>query len=68
MLSPVEAAALLGVSPSAASHDVESAYLARLNVVPASDVETRDRLTAARDALVAAARWQAPGVPGAPLG
>jgi len=68
MLSPVEAAALLGVSPSAASHDVESAYLARLNVVPASDVETRDRLTAARDALVAAARWQAPGAPGAPLG
>ncbi|MFK3668543.1 hypothetical protein ACI2IX_00115 [Leifsonia aquatica] len=68
MLSPVEAAALLGVSPSAASHDVESAYLARLHVVPASDVETRDRLTAARDALVAAARWQAPGVPGAPLG
>ncbi|MFJ3394346.1 hypothetical protein [Leifsonia aquatica] len=60
MLSPVEAAALLGVSPSAASHDVESAYLARLHVVPASDVETRDRLTAARDALVAAARWQAP--------
>lgn len=66
MLSPVEAAALLGVSPSAASHDVESAYLARLNVVPASDVETRDRLTAARDALVAAARWQAPGVSGVP--
>lgn len=68
MLSPVEAAALLGVSPSAASPDVESAYLARLNAVPDADVETRDRLTAARDALVAASRWQAPGVPGAPLG
>lgn len=61
MLSPVEAATVLGVAPSAPIPDVESAYAARLSAVPMTDTTTRDLLTAARDALVAAARWQAPG-------
>jgi len=58
-VSPNEAAALLGVSPSATPDDVQRAYVARLADVD-SDVPRRDELTAARDALLAAAAWQAP--------
>ena len=58
-MSPNEAAALLGVSPSATPDDVQRAYVARLAEAD-SDVPRRDALTAARDALLAASAWQAP--------
>ena len=58
-MSPNEAAAVLGVSPSATRDDVERAYAARL-ADAGPDVQHRDALTAARDALLAASAWQAP--------
>jgi len=57
-VSPNEAAAVLGVSPSATRDDVERAYAARL-ADAGPDVQRRDALTAARDALLAASAWHA---------
>ncbi|WP_431219676.1 hypothetical protein [Leifsonia xyli] len=56
-MSPNEAAALLGVSPGAESGEVQRAYELRLEEAGA-DVQRRDALTAARDALLAASAWQ----------
>lgn len=58
-MSPSEAAELLGVSPAASPAEVERAYEARLSGAGA-DVQRRDALTAARDALLAASAWHAP--------
>ncbi|MGO4594596.1 hypothetical protein AB4Z18_12320 [Leifsonia sp. 2TAF2] len=61
-MGPNEAAELLGVSPSATRDEVQHAYDARLADAGVDD-QRRDALTAARDALLAASAWQAPGAP-----
>lgn len=62
-MSPNEAAGLLGVSPTAAPDEVQRAYVARL-AEAGPDVQRRDALTAARDALIAASPWHAPAQAG----
>lgn len=61
-MSPIEAAGVLGVSPSATRDEVLQAYAARLSEAGADDTR-RDALTAARDALLTATSWQLPVPP-----
>ncbi|MDR6972437.1 hypothetical protein [Leifsonia shinshuensis] len=59
-MSPNEAAELLGIPASAGTDEVQRAYEQRI-VEAGADVQRRDAVTAARDALLAASSWQAPG-------
>ncbi|MGO4537048.1 hypothetical protein [Leifsonia sp. 2MCAF36] len=59
-MNPNEAAGLLGVSVSAAPDDVQRAFAAKW-VEAGPDAQRRDTLVVARDALLAASAWQAPG-------
>ncbi|MEV8213673.1 hypothetical protein [Leifsonia sp. NPDC077715] len=64
-MSPNEAADLLGVAPTASVEEVHRAYEAKL-AEAGDDVQRRDAVTAARDALLAASAWQAPAAAQAP--
>ncbi|MGH1549978.1 hypothetical protein ACRAWB_12730 [Leifsonia poae] len=64
-MSPNEAADVLGVAPTATVDEVQRAYEAKIAEV-GDDVQRRDAVTAARDALLAASAWQAPGAAHAP--
>lgn len=59
-MSPNEAAELLGVPQAASADEVQRAYAARL-VEAGGDGQRSEQLAAARDALLAAAPWRAPG-------
>ena len=61
-MSPIEAAGVLGVSPSATRDEVLQAYAVRVSEAGADETR-RDAVTAARDALLAATSWQLPGPP-----
>ena len=58
-MSPNEAADALGVTPTATADEVHRAYETKL-AEAGGDVQRRDAVTAARDALLAASAWQAP--------
>ncbi|MGN7799949.1 hypothetical protein [Leifsonia sp. 22587] len=59
-MSPNEAAEVLGIPASAGTDEVQRAYEQRI-VEAGADMQRRDAVTAARDAVLAASAWQAPG-------
>lgn len=60
-MTPAEAAALLGLAADASEDEIHAAYQQRAAALTAGDAARADGLTAARDALLAAQRWQPKG-------
>lgn len=59
-MTPEEAAALLGVPPTATEADILRAYAARAAAVQPADRAAHEALALAREALIARARWLPP--------
>lgn len=63
-MTPAEGAVLLGVAEGATEADIHRAFVQRVATVPESDTAAVDAMTQARDALLAATRWQPPAPTG----